>query len=99
MSIHDNTRANYLDIQTLLLCFTDPKMSSLPQEFAAKLEAANAKHPQLNFEARLYRTLSGGKGIPSIRWHGHEGNYNVLIIELLGHSLEELFNMCGRQFR
>ncbi|XP_063694214.1 casein kinase I-like [Bolinopsis microptera] len=68
------------------------------QEFAAKLEAANAKHPQLNFEARLYRTLSGGKGIPSIRWHGHEGNYNVLIIELLGHSLEELFNMCGRQF-
>lgn len=53
----------------------------------------------MNFEARLYRTLSGGKGIPSIRWHGHEGNYNVLIIELLGHSLEELFNMCGRQFR
>ena len=39
------------------------------------------------------------QGIPIIRWHGHEGNYNVMIIELLGHSLEELFNLCGRQFR
>lgn len=68
------------------------------QEFAAKLESVNAKHPQLNFEARLYRTLAGGKGIPAIRWHGHESSYNVLIIELLGHSLEELFNMCSRQF-
>ena len=36
-------------------------------------------------------------GIPSIKWFGVEGDYNVLVIELLGHSLEDLFNFCSRK--
>ena len=33
-----------------------------------------------------------------MRWYGIEGNYNVLIMDLLGPSLEDLFNYCGRTF-
>ena len=37
-------------------------------------------------------------GIPRIRWCGTEGDYNVLVMELLGPSLEDLFNFCNRKF-
>ena len=37
-------------------------------------------------------------GIPSVRWYGIEGDFNVMIIDLLGKSLEDLFNECGRKF-
>lgn len=37
-------------------------------------------------------------GIPEMYWFGVEGEYNVLVMELLGPSLEELFNYCGRKF-
>ena len=37
-------------------------------------------------------------GIPNIRWFGIEGDYNVMVIDLLGPSLEDLFNFCNRKF-
>ena len=42
--------------------------------------------------------MQGGVGIPSIKWCGTEGDYNVLVMELLGPSLEDLFNFCNRKF-
>ena len=41
---------------------------------------------------------SGPAGIPNIRWSGIEGDYNVLVLDLLGPSLEDLFNFCSRKF-
>lgn len=41
---------------------------------------------------------SGPVGIPSIKWCGAEGDYNVMVMELLGPSLEDLFNFCSRKF-
>ena len=38
----------------------------------------------------------GGVGIPHIRWYGQERDYNVLVMDLLGPSLEDLFNFCSR---
>jgi len=72
-------------------------------EVAIKLESVKTRHPQLRYESKLYRVLAGDKasppkGIPQMRWYGVEGNYNVLILDLLGPSLEDLFNYCGRQF-
>ena len=31
------------------------------------------------------------------RWFGIEKEYNMLVMDLLGPSLEDLFNFCGRQ--
>ena len=33
-----------------------------------------------------------------VRWYGQEKDYNVLVIALLGPSLEDLFNFCSRRF-
>ena len=37
-------------------------------------------------------------GIPTIKWCGSEGDYNVMVMEFLGPSLEDLFNFCNRKF-
>lgn len=36
-------------------------------------------------------------GISNVKWFGVEGDYNVLVIDLLGPSLEDLFNFCSRK--
>ncbi|KAG6466723.1 hypothetical protein ZIOFF_075452 [Zingiber officinale] len=60
-------------------------------------ENVKTKHPQLQYESKLYRILQGGTGIPNVRWFGIEGEYNVLVMDLLGPSLEDLFNFCSRK--
>ncbi|KJH48802.1 kinase domain protein [Dictyocaulus viviparus] len=68
------------------------------EEVAIKLESNRARHPQLLYESKVYRILQGGVGIPHIRWYGTEREYNVLVMDLLGPSLEDLFNFCSRRF-
>lgn len=43
----------------------------------------------LNFKNYLYFVF---------RWFGLERNYNILVMDLLGPSLEDLFNFCSRRF-
>lgn len=69
------------------------------EEVAVKLEPQKTKHPQLLFESKLYKILQGGVGVPNLRWYGtHEAGYNVMVSDLLGPNMEDLFNFCGRQF-
>ncbi|XP_021900073.1 casein kinase 1-like protein 3 [Carica papaya] len=65
---------------------------------AVKIENNKTKHPQLLYEAKLYNILQGGSGIPGIKWSGVDGEDNVLVLDLLGPSLEDLFVYCGRKF-
>lgn len=37
-------------------------------------------------------------GVPQVYYFGQEGLHNILVIDLLGPSLEDLFDMCGRKF-
>ena len=67
-------------------------------EVAIKLETIRTKHPQLLYESKLYKILQGGVGIPTVRWYGIEGDYNIMVMDLLGPSLEDLFNFCNRRF-
>jgi serine/threonine protein kinase len=44
-------------------------------------------------------TISTAVGIPDLKWSGTEGDYNVMIMEMLGASLEDLFGVCNRSFK
>ncbi|OJD21714.1 CK1/CK1/CK1-D protein kinase [Blastomyces percursus] len=68
------------------------------EEVAIKFEGVESKHPLLEHEARIYKYLTGGIGIPIIRWFGTECGYNIMVINILGPSLEDLFNFCNRKF-
>ncbi|KAG5514609.1 hypothetical protein RHGRI_035866 [Rhododendron griersonianum] len=68
------------------------------EEVAIKLESVKTKHPQLHYESKIYTILVGGTGISNLKWFGVEGEYNVMVIDLLGPSLEDLFNYCNRKF-
>ena len=69
---------------------------STGEEVAIKLESIKSKHPQLLYESKLYKILGGGVGIPTVRSFTVEGDYNVMVMDLLGPSLEDLFNFCDR---
>ncbi|GAB1598785.1 casein kinase I [Argonauta hians] len=68
------------------------------EEVAVKMESIKARHQQLLYESKLYKILQGGIGIPRVRWYNQERDYNVLVMDLLGPSLEDLFNFCSRRF-
>lgn len=53
---------------------------------------------QFQFCCPLLQTLAGGVGVPFVRWYGIECDYNAMVIDLLGPSLEDLFNFCNRRF-
>ncbi|CAH8338573.1 unnamed protein product [Eruca vesicaria subsp. sativa] len=68
------------------------------EEVAVKLEPVKTRHPQLQYESKLYMFLQGGTGVPHLKWFGVEGEYSCMVIDLLGPSLEDLFNYCNRIF-
>jgi serine/threonine protein kinase len=36
--------------------------------------------------------------VPSLLWHGENGDFNFLVTELLGASLEDYFQICKKKF-
>eukprot|EP01114_Cavostelium_apophysatum_P002734 TRINITY_DN1241_c0_g3_i1.p1 TRINITY_DN1241_c0_g3~~TRINITY_DN1241_c0_g3_i1.p1 ORF type:complete len:509 (-),score=89.74 TRINITY_DN1241_c0_g3_i1:69-1595(-) len=68
------------------------------EKVAIKLEPGSTRHPQLAYESRVYKALKGGAGIPAARWFGTEFDMNIMAMDLLGPSLEDLFSFCSRQF-
>ncbi|KAL9022929.1 MAG: hypothetical protein Q9196_007468, partial [Gyalolechia fulgens] len=68
------------------------------EEVAIKLEHVSIDPSLLEREADVYQSLSGGAGIPRVHAYKTECEYNAMVFDLLGPSLEDLFNFCGRQF-
>jgi casein kinase 1 len=42
--------------------------------------------------------LEGGVGFPKLYWTGIEGEFRLMVIDILGPSLEDLFTYCGKKF-
>jgi serine/threonine protein kinase len=65
---------------------------------AIKLESLKTKFPQLSYESKLYTFFARGIGIPRLYWFGAEPGYNVMVISLLGKSLEDLASQYHHRF-
>jgi hypothetical protein len=37
-------------------------------------------------------------GIPKVHWLAMESDFNVMVMDMLGPSLADLFNYCGKKF-
>jgi serine/threonine protein kinase len=68
------------------------------KEVAIKLESVRVASHRLSIENKIYRHLSSAVGIPQVKWFGVEGDYNVMVMDLLGKSIEDLFGSCQRRF-
>ena len=69
-------------------------------------EKADIKNPQLAHEAKLLRQLVQNghhlKGFPQVLWSGQEGTREkgvyIMVMDILGPSLEDLYKFCGGRF-
>ncbi|KAJ3324353.1 casein kinase I [Blyttiomyces sp. JEL0837] len=68
------------------------------QPIAIKFEPRKSDAPQLRDEYRTYKILANSVGIPSVYYYGQEGLHNILCMDLLGPSLEDMFDHCNRKF-
>jgi len=66
-------------------------------EVAIKLEHLKVPAPHLLTETKINKILEGINGIPRVHWYGCQGDYVVLVMDLLGPSIEDLFSYCGRK--
>jgi casein kinase 1, gamma len=68
------------------------------EHVAIKLEQSSTRTPQLALEYRFYSMLGKHDGVPQVQFFGQTGTHNALVMELLGPSLEDLFDLCSRRF-
>lgn len=50
------------------------------------------------FRSMCWLDLTRIAGVPNVYYFGQEGLHNILVIDLLGPSLEDLFDHCNRRF-
>lgn len=68
------------------------------EKVAVKFEKHGSRCPQLRHEYKVYREVASCHGFCNVHHFGAQDNYNVMVMDLLGPSLEDLFNQCGRRF-
>lgn len=80
------------------LLYNNTTNANMTKYVAIKFEPRKSDTPQLKDEYRAYKILKNQPHVPKVYYYGQEGLHNILIIDLLGPSLEDLFEWCGRQF-
>lgn len=86
----------------LFCALQEPRKSDAPQlrdEFRSYRTLAGTRGflVDVKFMTSAY-FLGYTAGVPQVYYFGQEGLHNILVIDLLGPNLEDLFDMCGRKF-
>ena len=68
------------------------------QKIAVKVEFDSTPNQQIQNEGKIMKSLSGSLGFPSIYDFKMETDSNILIMNYLGKSLQNLFEKCGKKF-
>lgn len=69
------------------------------EKVALKLEPRSSSHFHLENECTIYHYLGPNcAGIPQLRWSGTERGYSVIVLSLLGPSLESIFSSNKHHF-
>jgi serine/threonine protein kinase len=71
------------------------------EDVAVKIELKNRTMLQLPLEQKIYQILNNGvgaAGFPKALFYGEGQLVNILVMELLGSTLEDLFRYCNKQF-
>lgn len=69
------------------------------RQVAIKVEP-KSKVSMLHYEVRAYKSLcrGGDSKAPKVHWHGSFGDYNIIVMDMLGPSVDAVFTACGRAF-
>uniref|UniRef100_A0A915BAQ2 non-specific serine/threonine protein kinase n=1 Tax=Parascaris univalens TaxID=6257 RepID=A0A915BAQ2_PARUN len=70
------------------------------RDVAVKFEIGAKQNTDLHlkYENDVYHAIKGAPGVPAIHWFGTEYDHQILVMQLLGPSLEQLFSFCERHF-
>ncbi|KAJ4850395.1 Casein kinase 1-like protein hd16 [Turnera subulata] len=67
-------------------------------EVALKFEHRNSKGCNYGppYEWQVYNTLGGSHGVPKVHYKGRQGEYYVMVMDMLGPSLWDVWNSSGQ---
>ncbi|KAF3444433.1 hypothetical protein FNV43_RR14125 [Rhamnella rubrinervis] len=67
-------------------------------EVALKFEHRNSKGCNYGppYEWQVYNTLGGSHGVPKVHYKGRQGDYYVMVMDMLGPSLWDVWNSSGQ---
>lgn len=70
------------------------------EEYAIKFEKPSIKNSVLEEELTIYKNLftERTEGLPRIYWYGEYKKYKIMVMDLLGPSLDKFYKICNKQF-
>ncbi|KAL8170959.1 hypothetical protein V2J09_022763 [Rumex salicifolius] len=74
------------------------KTGAAALEVALKFEHRNSKGCNYGppYEWQVYNTLGGSHGVPKVHFKGKQGDYYVMVMDILGPSLWDVWNNSGQ---
>lgn len=63
-----------------------------------KQSCTRSSMEQVSNSNNLFSPFISSVGLPRMYYFGKEGDYNVMVMDMLGPCLEDLFEYCRRKF-